>query len=83
MTVEAGASLRNDAEVYTHTFVSHGEIKGRGTIWAHVSSKPIGGNIAPLHTIIYYGAQVIKRRYLQIMDGSFVVSASVGHGDIE
>ncbi len=32
MTVEAGASLRNDAEVFSHTFVSHGEIKGRGTI---------------------------------------------------
>ncbi len=53
MTVEAGASLRNDGEVFTHALISHVEIKGRGTLWTHVSSKPVGGTVDPLQIIIY------------------------------
>lgn len=80
LVVEPGATVRNDSEIFTYTTLSEGEIAGRGTLWAHVSSKAIGGAIAPLQTIIYYGLQMIKRRYLQMMDGSYAVSAPSGHG---
>jgi hypothetical protein len=76
------AVLNNLSEVYTYSTVSTGTINGNGTIWAHVTSKHIGGTVAPLQTIIYYGDTIISRRYLQIMSGSCVVTRPTGHGDI-
>jgi hypothetical protein len=76
------AVLKNTSELYTYSTVSEGTIEGNGTIWAHVTSKHIGGVIAPLQTIIYYGDTIISRRYLQIMSGSCVITIPSGHGDI-
>jgi hypothetical protein len=82
LLIEPGAALHNDAEVYTTTTVSDGEITGNGTLWAHIACKAIGGVIAPLHTIIYYGYQAVKRRFLQIQSGSCVVTSPSGHGTV-
>lgn len=79
--IDEEAILKNDAETYTYATVSAGMIDGKGTLWAHVSSKAIGGLVAPLQTIIYYGIQVVTRRYLQLMSGSYAVSTPSGHGD--
>lgn len=83
LAIEKNAIVRNESEIYTYTTVSEGEIVGKGTLWAHISSKAIGGVIAPLQTIIYYGIQTIKRRYIQLMSGSYIASTSTGHGDTE
>ncbi len=83
MTVEAGASLRNDAEVFSHTFVSHGEIKGRGTIWAHVSSKPIGGVVDPLQIIIYWPKEAAAKFVLPVCCGNlFSIPKQTGDGEL-
>lgn len=76
------AVINNRAEIYTYSTVSEGTINGNGTLWAHVTSKPIGGIIATLQTIIYYGDTIISLRYLQIMSGSCVITSPTGHGNI-
>ena len=81
LLIEEGATLHNDAEVYTHTTLSEGTINGSGTLWAHVSSKAIGGAIAAIQTIIYYG-QAVRRRFLQIQSGGYVVTSPSGHGTV-
>ncbi|HBT78350.1 MAG TPA: hypothetical protein DEB39_15820 [Planctomycetaceae bacterium] len=83
LCIEAGAIVKNDSEIYTYTTLSEGSLIGKGTLWAHISSKVIGGIVAPLQTVIYYGYQTVKRRYWQIMSGSYAVSAPSGHGSIE
>lgn len=80
--VENGAAVQNDAEMYTYATRSEGEILGTGTLWAHVSSRPVGGTVAALHTVIYYGEQYVTQRYIQIMSGSFTVSSPSGDGSI-
>lgn len=54
LQIEEGATLCNEAEVRTHTTVSAGEIRGHGTLWAHVSSKFIGGVIDRYQIVIYW-----------------------------
>jgi uncharacterized protein (DUF1697 family) len=80
--ISENAAVDNRSELYTYSTVSEGIIAGNGTIWAHVSSKPIGGAISVLQTIIYYGDTIISRRYLQIMSGSCVITSPAGHGNI-
>ena len=82
LVIESGATLQNDAEVYTYTTISDGTINGNGTLWAHVTSKHIGGLIAPLQTILYYGYEAVLRRFLQITSGSYAVTSPSGHGDV-
>jgi hypothetical protein len=81
MTITDNAVLNNLAQLYTYSTISEGTINGNGTIWAHVTSKHIGGVIATLQTIIYYG-DIINRRYLQIMSGSCVITIPSGHGNV-
>jgi hypothetical protein len=52
--LESAATVLNNSEIYSHDFVSEGIIAGNGTIWAHVSSKPIGGAVSTLQVVIYY-----------------------------
>ena len=54
LIIKEGATVINDGEIYTHTTVSEGEIKGKGTLWAHVSSKAIGGTIDENQVVIYW-----------------------------
>jgi hypothetical protein len=68
--ISENAALDNRAELYTHDFVSEGTITGDGTIWAHISSKPIGGVISTLQVIIYY--PVDKSFVLPIVFGALV-----------
>jgi hypothetical protein len=82
VTLDENAVLNNRAELYTYSTASEGTITGNGTIWAHVTSKPIGGVIDVLQTIIYYGDTIISKRYLQIMSGSYVITSPEGHGNI-
>ena len=79
--VEAGATLRNDAEVYTHTTLSDGEIAGSGTLWAHVTSKPIGGMIDDSQVIIYWpkvAALVLPMPFGNL----FSIQKQTGHGEL-
>ena len=80
--IDEGATLHNDAEVYTRDFTSNGAIAGTGTAWAHVSSKHIGGEIAALQTVIYYGHQDVDRRFIQIQTVGYVITSPSGHGSI-
>ncbi len=82
LLIEPGATLRNEAEVYTYTTISEGRILGKGTLWAHVSSKYVDGEIDPLHTVIYYGIWPLDRRYIQIQTVSYAVATSSGHGSV-
>jgi hypothetical protein len=70
ITIEAAAEVRNDAEIYTHTAISEGSITGTGTLWAHITSKPIGGVIGAMQVIIYY--PVDKSFVLPIVIGALV-----------
>lgn len=83
LAIGPDAAVRNDAEIYTFTTTSGGTITGRGTWWAHVTSKPIGGDIDKYLTVIYYGEQFVRRRFLQLMSGSFTVTEPTGYGDTE
>lgn len=81
LRVESGATLRNDAEVYTTTTVSDGVISGTGTLWAHVSSRPIGGEIFSTQIIIYW--PVDKRLVLPICYGGLVcIPKATGDGEL-
>jgi hypothetical protein len=52
--IEDAAAVRNESELYTYTTLSDGTIEGKGTWWAHVSSKTIGGIIDVQQVVIYY-----------------------------
>jgi hypothetical protein len=56
--ITENAVLDNRAELYTYSTLSEGVIEGNGTLWAHVTSKPIGGGIDALQVIIYYPVEV-------------------------
>jgi hypothetical protein len=68
--IESSAIVRNDAELYTYSTVSEGTIEGNGTLWAHVTSRPIGGVISTLEVIIYY--PIDKSFVLPIVFGALV-----------
>jgi hypothetical protein len=72
ITIEAGATVHNDAEIHAYTVVSEGTISGSGTLWAHITSKPIGGVISTLQVIIYY--PVDKSFVLPIVFGALYSS---------
>jgi hypothetical protein len=70
LIIESTATVHNDSEIYSHDFVSEGTIEGNGTIWAHISSKPVGGTIDPFQIIIFY--PVDKSFVLPIVIGAYV-----------
>ena len=83
IAIGAGASLRNDAEIYTHTLVSSGEIKGRGTIWTHVTSKPVGGVVDPLQIIVYWPKEAAAKFTLPVWHGNlFSIQKQSGQGEL-
>ncbi len=83
IAVEAGAVLRNDAEVYTHAAVSSGEIRGRGTLWTHVSSKPIGGAVESSQRIIYWPVEAAAKFVLPVWHGNlFSIQKQSGQGEL-
>jgi hypothetical protein len=68
--IDSTAVVRNDAELYTYSTVSEGTIEGNGTLWAHITSRPIGGIISTLEVIIYY--PIDKSFVLPIVFGALV-----------
>ena len=75
LVIDAGATLHNDAEVYTHTTISYGEIAGNGTLWAWwVTSEFIGGIIGTSQTVVYYGDRPVDSKWIQVMSGSIIVT---------
>jgi hypothetical protein len=73
--IDSAAVVRNDSELYTHTTVSEGTIEGNGTLWAHISSRPIGGVISTLEVIIYY--PIDKSFVLPIVIGALVSTDNI------
>jgi hypothetical protein len=73
--IEAAATVHNDAEIHAYTVVSEGTISGSGTLWAHITSKPIEGIIDTLQVIIYY--PVDKSFVLPIVFGALVSSDNI------
>ncbi|HBT76126.1 MAG TPA: hypothetical protein DEB39_04200 [Planctomycetaceae bacterium] len=81
--IEAGATLRNEAEIHAHTLVSNGEIRGRGTIRTHVTSKPIGGVVDPLQIIVYWPKEAATKFALPVWHGNlFSIPKQTGRGEL-
>ncbi|MDR0704748.1 MAG: hypothetical protein LBF88_07130 [Planctomycetaceae bacterium] len=72
ITIGEAATVHNDAEIHAYTVVSQGTIAGSGTLWAHITSRPIGGVIDTLQVIIYY--PVDKSYVLPIVFGALYSS---------
>jgi hypothetical protein len=70
LLITEDAVINNRAEIYTYSTVSEGTINGNGTLWAHISSRPIGGVISTLEVIIYY--PIDKSFVLPIVFGALV-----------
>jgi hypothetical protein len=75
MVIESAATVHNNAELYTHDCVSEGTIAGTGMLWAHITSRHIGGEIGTLQVIIYY--PVPERFVLPIVFGTLVSSENL------
>lgn len=81
VSLRAAGTLRNESEVYTRRFASIGVLFGAGTLRTHCKSKPLGGLIDPLQTVMFYGCPVPI--LVQLVSGGIVVIEPTEYADVQ